>query len=140
MQGKPDKYTEYSKVTGITKEKGQSELNLVQDDKVCMSDEKNGQNKSTVSQSSNIRFEKHIPKLMTTICEFAIKREWEQYHKPTNLMLALVGEVGQLAEPFLWKKDQWQHLTEVELDKIRQEIADVTIYLIRLADVSNIAL
>ena len=140
MQGKPDKYTEYSKVTGITQEKGQSTLNLVQDGEVCISDEKNEQKKNTARQSSKISFKKHIPKLMTTIHEFAIEREWEQYHKPTNLILALVGEVGELAEPFLWKNDGMQHLTEVELDKIGQEIADVTIYLIRLADVSDIAL
>lgn len=140
MQGKTDKYTEYSKVTGITREKGQSTLNVLKDGKVCISDEKNEQNKSTANHRSNITFDKHIPNLMTTIREFAIERQWEEYHKPRNLMLALVGEVGELAEPFLWKNDGMQHLTELELDEIGQEVADVTIYLIRLADVSNIAL
>lgn len=66
---------------------------------------------------------------------FAAKREWEQFHSPKNLAIALSVEASELLEHFQW-------LTEVESSKldaakrarVREEIADVLLYLVRLAD------
>ena len=74
--------------------------------------------------------------------QFAVEREWEQYHTPRNLLLALTGELGELAELFQWKGDTDDPLTLslTEHDKVGQELADVTIYLCRLADVCGVSL
>ena len=75
------------------------------------------------------------------IRHFANARLWNRFHTPRNIALALLGEVGELAELFQWKGDVGEiELTEEELDKIGQEIADVSIYLIRLADVCHVRL
>jgi len=76
------------------------------------------------------------------IRNFASERLWNRYHTPRNIALALMGEVGELAELFQWKGDAGGEieLKEEELDKIGQEIADVSIYLLRLADVCHVAL
>ena len=46
-----------------------------------------------------------MPKLQSEIDEFAEERDWEQFHTVKNLILALVGEVGELAEIIQWKTD-----------------------------------
>ena len=75
------------------------------------------------------------------IRHFANARLWNRFHTPRNIALALLGEVGELAELFQWKGDVGEiELTENEVDKIGQEIADVSIYLMRLVDVCHIRL
>lgn len=64
------------------------------------------------------------------------EREWDQFHTPRNLMLALTGEVGELAEIFQWKGEVAAGLptfTEQERTHLGEELADVMIYLTRLA-------
>jgi len=66
---------------------------------------------------------------------FAEERDWEQFHSPKNLVMALVGEAGELCAEFQWlSEDQSSKLPARELEPIKQEIADVLIYLVRLAD------
>jgi len=75
------------------------------------------------------------------IRNFANERLWNRFHTPRNIALALIGEVGELAEIFQWTFDDGEiDLSEEVLDKAGQEIADVSIYLIRLADVSHVEL
>lgn len=75
------------------------------------------------------------------IRNFANERLWNRFHTPRNIALALLGEVGELAEIFQWTFDEGKiNLSEEVLDKAGQEIADVAIYLIRLADVSHVDL
>ncbi|KAK2488806.1 hypothetical protein MC885_003537 [Smutsia gigantea] len=68
--------------------------------------------------------------------EFAAERDWDQFHQPRNLLLALVGEVGELAELFQWKPDEepgpqaWPHKERLAL---QEELSDVLIYLVALA-------
>lgn len=79
------------------------------------------------------------------VSNFVEERSWSQYHTPRNLCLALIGELGELCELFQWKGDSdggspfglsgW---TEDEIDKVGQELADVSIYLLRLASVSKV--
>ncbi|KAL4223542.1 dCTP pyrophosphatase 1 [Mactra antiquata] len=75
--------------------------------------------------------------------KFAADRNWDQYHTPRNLLLALVGEVGELAEIFQWKgevKEGLPDFTDKEKEHVGQEMSDVLVYLIRLADKCNIDL
>eukprot|EP00795_Rhopilema_esculentum_P015705 gene15705-6999_t len=69
--------------------------------------------------------------------KFAEERDWDQFHSPRNLLLAMIGEVGELAEVFQWKGEVKEGLpgwTEKDLLNVRHELSDVLILLVRLAD------
>lgn len=73
--------------------------------------------------------------------EFTRERDWEQFHDPRSLILALVGEVGELAELFQWPGPQIAKAADNNSELNRrasEEISDVLLYLIRLSDVLNI--
>ncbi len=75
--------------------------------------------------------------------QFTKQRDWGRFHDPKSLILALVGEVGELAELFQWlPAPDARRLAEHEPLKTRvgEEMADVMLYLVRLADVLNIDL
>ncbi|MGV8989879.1 MAG: nucleotide pyrophosphohydrolase [Thiobacillus sp.] len=75
------------------------------------------------------------------IREFALARAWERYHTPKNLVMALSVEVSELLEPFQWlTAEQSLKLNAEQHEAVRQEIADVLIYLTRLADILEIDL
>lgn len=66
---------------------------------------------------------------------FAAVRDWDQFHSPKNLAMALSAETGELIEHFQWvTEEQSKNLAAVTLEQVREEIADVQIYLVRLAD------
>ncbi|GAA0428244.1 nucleotide pyrophosphohydrolase [Acrocarpospora corrugata] len=82
-----------------------------------------------------------LEELAVRLREFVRVREWEQFHTPKNLAMALSGEVGELVAEFQWlTADESQHLDDEALGRVRAEIGDVTLYLIRLADVLGIDL
>jgi dCTP diphosphatase len=67
--------------------------------------------------------------------EFAQQREWNQFHTPKNLSIALVVEAAELAEHFQWLTDSESKILGKRVRrKVEEEIADVFLYLIRLAD------
>jgi NTP pyrophosphatase (non-canonical NTP hydrolase) len=67
--------------------------------------------------------------------EFATERDWEQFHSPKNLAMALVGEAGELAAEFQWMTEAQSKAPDAaQLARIRAESADVLNYLVRLAD------
>ena len=73
--------------------------------------------------------------------EFSRERDWEQFHDPRSLILALVGEVGELAELFQWPGSQIEEASDIKSElnqRAAEEISDIFLYLIRLADVLNI--
>lgn len=77
--------------------------------------------------------------LRDEIRSFARARDWEQFHTPKNLAMALSVEAAELVEPFQWlTPEQSQNLDAATRDEVAQEIADVLIYLTRLADVLGI--
>ena len=81
--------------------------------------------------------------LRGSIADFAKERDWDQFHTPRNILLALVGEVGEAAECFQWKGEVERGLpkfTEAEKTHVGEELADVLIYTVRLADVCGISL
>lgn len=68
---------------------------------------------------------------------FSEDRDWNQFHTPRNLLLAMVGEVGELSECFQWKGEVAENLigfSDAEKHHIAEEMSDVLVYLIRLAD------
>mmetsp|Transcript_12489 Transcript_12489/g.26584 ORF Transcript_12489/g.26584 Transcript_12489/m.26584 type:complete len:341 (+) Transcript_12489:63-1085(+) len=153
-KGKSGKYTNYSDQTGITPTKGQSTVNSPVKSTDSSIDEEANEDMATIEGITHF------------IRNFANERLWNRYHTPRNITLALLGEVGELAELFQWRGDHDNNddnadgnedgdagvnpngekrnieklLTEEELDKIGQEIADVSIYLLRLADVCHVSL
>lgn len=73
--------------------------------------------------------------------DFARAREWDRYHTPKNLAMALIVEAAELVEHFQWLTPEQSHaLPERKFDKVREEVADVLIYLVELADVLGIDL
>jgi NTP pyrophosphatase (non-canonical NTP hydrolase) len=67
--------------------------------------------------------------------EFAAERDWEQFHSPKNLAMALIVEAAELVEHFQWlTQGESQALPPDRLDAVAQELADIQIYLVRLAD------
>ena len=82
---------------------------------------------------------REIDDLIEEIRDFAIRRDWETFHTPRNLTLALVGEVGELAAELQWKSsDDIRSMTPDEKSRIRLEVADIFIYLMRFSDVMDI--
>jgi dCTP diphosphatase len=72
---------------------------------------------------------------------FAAERDWDQFHSPKNLAMALVGEAGELAAEFQWLTEAQSHAPDAaQLARIRAECADVLNYLVRLADKLDIDL
>ncbi|KAL7529941.1 hypothetical protein ACHAXR_005740, partial [Thalassiosira sp. AJA248-18] len=123
-KGKSGKYTNYSEQTGITTTQGQSTIDS-----------------PTKSSSNAMEDTTTVEGITLLIRNFANERLWNRYHTPRNIALALLGEVGELAELFQWRFDEGGiELSEEELDKIGQEVADVSIYLLRLADVCHVPL
>jgi dCTP diphosphatase len=95
---------------------------------------------------SNIQFLREdisvdIRRLQDDIAVFASERDWEKFHTVKNLVLALLGEAGELASVVQWLEKVDKEFLDSNLE-VRQdladELADVFIYLLRIADVSGI--
>ncbi|MEJ2575671.1 MAG: nucleotide pyrophosphohydrolase [Gammaproteobacteria bacterium] len=72
--------------------------------------------------------------LSERLLRFARDRDWEQFHSPKNLAMALAGEAGELLEHFQWLSPaQSEALTGAKRDAVALEMADIFIYLLRLA-------
>ncbi len=73
--------------------------------------------------------------LTQRVRRFAAERDWDQFHTPKNLAMALVAEAGELAAEFQWlTAAQSAAPSPQQLARIQAECADVLIYLVRLAD------
>jgi dCTP diphosphatase len=76
-----------------------------------------------------------LRELQKQLRAFAVERDWDQFHSPKNLSMALAVEAAELVERFQWLTEaQSAHLEPARLDEVRMELADVFIYLLRLAD------
>lgn len=78
-----------------------------------------------------------MEELKIKIKAFINERDWEQYHAPKNLAMALSVEVAEIVEIFQWKKGE-DPLSDIESEQLCQEIGDVLVYLLELADKYNI--
>ncbi|EKF8202668.1 nucleotide pyrophosphohydrolase [Pseudomonas aeruginosa] len=84
-----------------------------------------------------------VGQLAAALERFAAERNWAQFHSPKNLVMALTGEVGELSEIFQWmdeeqSKDATRHPDTAQA--VQDELADVLMYLVRLASVLGVDL
>lgn len=70
-----------------------------------------------------------IEKLREAIVKFTKERDWDQFHNGKDLALALSIEAAELNEAFLWKDAE-----DVNIDKVKEELADIVNYAILIAD------
>lgn len=76
-----------------------------------------------------------LDNLNTRLKAFAQSRNWEQFHSPKNLAMALIAECAELVEHFQWlTPEQSMHLPAEKRDEVALEMADILIYLIRTAE------
>jgi dCTP diphosphatase len=73
--------------------------------------------------------------LIKKIKQFRQERDWDQYHSPKNLVMALSVEVAELVEHFQWlTQEESRNLPDDKLDQVRDEIGDILIYLASLSE------
>lgn len=78
---------------------------------------------------------KQMEELLKKVQLFREERDWDKFHSPKNLSMALMVEVAELVEHFQWMTEKESRiLPENELAKVKDEIGDVLIYLVNLAD------
>ena len=84
-----------------------------------------------------------VKEIQAKLAKFAEERDWEQFHSPKNLSMALAGEAGELLEIFQWLTEEQSRrdsLTTEQLNSVSEELADIMIYVLRLGDRLNIDL
>ncbi len=82
-----------------------------------------------------------LDNLIQAIRTFADDRNWEQFHSPKNLAMALIVEAGELVEHFQWlRQEQSRNLLPETKEEVAMELADILIYLCRLGDQLDIDL
>lgn len=82
-----------------------------------------------------------LEQLAATVREFGRERDWQLYHTPKNLTAALIVEAAELLEPFQWlTPEESLNLPAAKKEAVRQEMADVLIYLVSLANCLDIDL
>jgi dCTP diphosphatase len=123
------KYTTYKVDTGITKENQSISLDDITSFSVPGEENENGD------------FANSVVFITAHSVEFVRARDWTKFDTPRNLVLAVIGEVGELAEVMQWKGDLPgcdKVKNERLVDKLSQEVADVAIYLLRVVWVCNL--
>ena len=84
-----------------------------------------------------------MDELKEKLRQFSKERNWDEFHNPKNLAMALAGEAGELLDIFQWLKEEesnLQGINEKNLEKTKEELADILLYLIRISDKLNIDL
>ena len=94
-----------------------------------------------LSLSPSLNKNMNVKEIQAKLAKFAEERDWEQFHSPKNLSMALAGEAGELLEIFQWLTEEQSSLGSLspdQLNDISDELADIMIYVLRLADKLNI--
>jgi NTP pyrophosphatase (non-canonical NTP hydrolase) len=79
--------------------------------------------------------------LRARLADFAAERDWDQFHNPKNLAMAVAGEAGELVEHFQWLTfEEAANLPREARDEVALEAADVLLFLLRLCDKLDIDL
>lgn len=82
-----------------------------------------------------------IKRIQSMLEQFAVERDWNQFHSPKNLVMALAGEVGELVELFQWVSERDScNFAHENRARVEEEIADVAIYLLQLCDKIDVSL
>jgi len=81
-----------------------------------------------------------VAELKRLVAEFVAERDWQQFHDPKNLAMAIAIEAAELMEHFQWLRNDEldQAVSPEQLDEIRDEIADVAAFLLSLANVLDV--
>jgi NTP pyrophosphatase (non-canonical NTP hydrolase) len=80
----------------------------------------------------------NISKIQDAVTQFVNERDWDQFHSPKNLSMALAVEAAELMELFQWQTDN--DFKNIDQTKISDEVSDIFFYLIRLSQKLNIDL
>lgn len=76
-----------------------------------------------------------LDELSQRLKSFAQERDWEQFHSPKNLSMALIAEAAELVEHFQWLSDEQSYALDAnKLDAVSLEMADILIFLLRCAE------
>lgn len=82
-----------------------------------------------------------LESLRTRLARFASDRDWDQFHSPKNLSMALIAEAAELVEHFQWlSQNDSYNLDAQKKQEVAMELADILIFLIRIADKMDISL
>ncbi len=84
-----------------------------------------------------------VKRYQELLAKFAEDRNWDQFHSPKNLSMALSAEAGELVELFQWLTEEQSNRKSLDNDtisRVKEELADILIYLLRLSDKLNIDL
>lgn len=82
-----------------------------------------------------------LENLRRQLAEFALERDWDQFHSPKNLSMALIAEAAELVEHFQWlTQSQSKALPAEKLEAVSLELADILLYTIRAADMLGVDL
>lgn len=77
-----------------------------------------------------------LKELQEKVKQFNLERDWDQFHNPKDLLVALVSEVGELADCYRWLSDKEMddiHSHPAKKQKVKEEIADIIMYLLTLS-------
>jgi len=76
-----------------------------------------------------------LDQLRQRLAQFAADRDWDQFHSPKNLSMALIAEAAELVEHFQWlTEEESKSLDRKKLELVSHELADILIFLVRIAD------
>lgn len=82
-----------------------------------------------------------LSELRTRINQFVRERDWEQFHSPKNLVMAMIVEAAELVEHFQWDTlEESRQMTAEKREQVGHELADTFVYLLRIAEVTGIDL
>lgn len=101
------------------------------------------QNGTGRPQTFSFSAEPTIEDIRRMQADFTDERDWNQFHQPRNLLLAMVGEVGEVSELFQWRGEVAEGLpgwTDSEREHLAHELSDVMIYLVELAEKCHVDL
>ena len=92
---------------------------------------------------SSFKQNNKLDDLINKLRVFSNERDWDQFHSPKNLIMALTSEVAELSDIFQWLSEEQSKIENIDsksLEKTKEEIADVFLYILRIADKLNIDL
>ena len=92
---------------------------------------------------SSFKQNNKLDDLINKLRVFSNERDWDQFHSPKNLIMALTSEVGELSDIFQGLSEEQSKIENIDsksLEKTKEEIADVFLYILRIADKLNIDL
>lgn len=97
--------------------------------------EKAGKGQGALIREMNSVEQDGLERLKHRLRKFAADRDWDQFHSPKNLSMALIAEAAELVEHFQWLSEaQSAQLSAEKLQDVETELADILVYLIRMAD------